>query len=58
MDCLKKEEKAVKNKELVFYIIRHLDKVENLNNTVRSFVDYLKGKYNDNENDNEKVTPT
>ena len=70
-DCLEMEEANVKNKDLVLYIVNHLQDEETLLNTVKAFIEKMKVKYgfikNDNENDNDNdndndsyvdVTPT
>lgn len=72
-DCLEREEANVKNKDLVLYIVNHLQNEETLLNTVKAFIEKMKVKYgfikneneneNDNENENENdsyedVTPT
>ena len=41
MDCLKKEERAVKNKELVQFIIDSISDKDDVNGTVKEFIDYL-----------------
>lgn len=63
MDCLKKEEDAVKDKNLVIYIVNNLKDINNLNDTVKKFIEYIytkdfycneNDKDNDNDNDNER----
>ena len=61
MDCLKKEEELVKDKDLVIYIVNNLKDISNLNDTVKKFIEYiytkdfyLDDKDNDNDNDNER----
>lgn len=67
LDCLKKEERDVQNKDLVYYVVNHISKDENINNTVKQFIEYFNEKENENDNENENernedvtynVTPT
>lgn len=56
MDCLLKEEKAVKNKTLISYIANHLSNYiddPNINNTVIDYINHININ-NDNDNDNER----
>ena len=71
MDCLKKEEKTIKDKTLLGYLYKYLDDYrDELNITVIEYIDTLqkyvsyekeKGKdkdnYIDNDNDNERIVP-
>lgn len=62
-DCIVKELKAVKNKELVAWVFANIKDYENLNPTVKSIIEeyeekngalnYHNDKNNDNENENE-----
>lgn len=54
LDCLKKEERDVQNKDLVYYVVNHVSKDSNINNTVRQFIEYFNEKENENENENER----
>ena len=66
-DCLIKEIKKVKNKELVSRVFAHIKDSESLNETVKKIIDeyeekngtlyYSNEKQNDNENDNEVSYP-
>lgn len=50
MDCLLRETKEVRNRDLLRYIYNNLNgKREHLNNTVCDYLDYLKNNENDNE---------
>ena len=60
LECLKKDEKAVKDKHLVSFVVRNISGKEGLLKTVKDFIDYLvneKGyaliNYNDNDNEND-----
>lgn len=53
-DCLVKELKAVKNKNLISWVFSNVKKHENLNDTVKKIIlDYEKENEIDNENENE-----
>jgi uncharacterized phage protein (TIGR02220 family) len=62
-DCLIKEMKKVKNKELIARVLSHIKGKEDLNDTVKKIIaeyeekngvlSYSNEKHNDNENDNE-----
>lgn len=54
MDCLLKEEKQVEDTSLLQYIYNNLKNIDNLNNTVKEYIDHLKEIINDNDNDNER----
>lgn len=58
-DCLVKEESKVKDKSLVRYIMNYLRNLDDINYTVKEFIDYVieneKDKDNDNDNDNERI---
>lgn len=54
MDCLKKEEKAVKDKNLIIYIFNNITEASKSNDTVKEFIKYIKEKYMKDENDNER----
>lgn len=66
-DCLIKEIKGVKNKELIVKVFLHIKDNEKLNETVKNiiaeyeekngFLIYSNEKHNDNENDNEVSYP-
>lgn len=54
MDCLRKEEKKVKDKSLLNYIFDNLSNYsDTLNITVKEFIDYINN--NNNDNDNERI---
>lgn len=55
MDCLKKEESEVKNKSLVIYIINNISKIDNLNNSVLDFIDYILTKEYIKDKDKERI---
>ena len=62
-DCLVKEMKAVKNKELIIWVLSNLKQYDNLNETVKNIIIeyeekngellYCNEKQNDNDNDND-----
>lgn len=56
MDCLVKESKGVKDKSLLRYVYENIRNIDELNITVKEFIEYLisiLGNENENENDNE-----
>lgn len=59
MDCLLKEEKKIKDKELLTYIFNNLNNYnDTLNTTVKEFITYISNIYNINiynDNDNERI---
>jgi hypothetical protein len=63
MDCLLKEEKKIKDKELLAYIFNNLNNYnDTLNTTVKEFISYITNIYNFNiynniynDNDNERI---
>ena len=55
MDCLIKETSQVKDKSLIKYIYNHISNIDNLNNTIKDFIQYLEGYIYDNDNDNERI---
>ena len=63
MDCLLKEEKKIKDKELLAYIFNNLNNYNDvLNTTVKEFISYITNIYNFNinnniynDNDNERI---
>lgn len=63
MDCLLKEEKKIKDKELLTYIFNNLNNYnDTLNTTVKEFISYITDIYNFNinnniynDNDNERI---
>lgn len=61
MDCLLKEEKKIKDKELLTYIFNNLNNYnDTLNTTVKEFITYISNIYNINiynDNDNERIVP-
>ena len=65
MDCLLKEEKKIKDKELLTYIFNNLNNYnDTLNTTVKEFISYITNIYNFNinnniynDNDNERIVP-
>lgn len=62
MDCLLKEEKKIKDKELLTYIFNNLNNYnDTLNTTVKEFITYISNIYNiyniNNDNDNERIVP-
>lgn len=65
MDCLLKEEKKIKDKELLVYIFNNLNNYNDaLNTTVKEFISYITNIYNFNinnniynDNDNERIVP-
>lgn len=65
MDCLLKEEKKIKDKELLVYIFNNLNNYnDTLNITVKEFISYITNIYNFNinnniynDNDNERIVP-
>lgn len=60
MDCLIKEEKKVKDKELVAYVLGNLASYsDDINATVLDFIQYINNIYKNNIyiNDNERIVP-
>ena len=60
MDCLLKEEKAVKDKALLEYIYDNLSNSDIENTTVLEYIEHIKSNYidtniNNNDNDNERI---
>lgn len=56
MDCLLKEEKAVKYKSLLEYIYDNLSVSDIENATVLEYIEHIKNNYiNNNDNDNERI---
>ena len=55
MDCLKKETSQVKDRSLIKYIYIHINNIDNLNNTIKEYIHYLKEYIYDNDNDNERI---
>ena len=63
MECLLKEEKKIKDKELLTYIFNNLNNYnDTLNTTVKEFISYINNIYNFNinnniynDNDNERI---
>ena len=56
MDCLIKEEKDVKDKSLLAYIYNNLKTMDNLNITVKEYLEHIERYlFNDNDNDNERI---
>ena len=51
-DCLKKELKKVKNKNLIYAVFQHISDYDNLNDTVKKIVNEYEID-NDNDNDND-----
>ena len=66
-DCLIKELKKVKNRDLIAFVFSHIKQYENLNETVKKIIDeyeeengelsYSNEKENENDNDNEVSSP-
>ena len=54
MDLLVKEESEVKDKSLLLYIYNSINNINNLNITVREYINHLEN-LNDNDNDNERI---
>ena len=60
MDCLLKEESRVEDKSLLECIYNHNRNIDNLNITVKEYIDHLENLFNtnndnDNDNDNERI---
>lgn len=53
-DCLEKEIKQVKNKELLKYVFKNLNGCESLNTTIYALIDKYSDIYDINDNDDEK----
>ena len=51
-DCLRKELKKVKNKDLIYAVFQHITDYDNLNDTVKKIVNEYEIE-NDNDNDND-----
>ena len=57
-DCLEKDLKGVKDVSLVGFVFNHMSDLDTLNETVTEFIyihSDIKDKYNDNDNDNERI---
>lgn len=55
-DCLLKEESLVKDKSLLEYIYINLSNIDNLNITVKDYINHIREVYiKDNDNDNERI---
>lgn len=55
IDCLKKEESNVKDKSLVVYIVNNIHTIDNLNNSVLEFIDYILTKEYIKDKDKERI---
>ena len=57
MDCLLKEESMVKDKSLLVYIFNSLNNIDDLNLTIKDYLEHINDKYinNDNDNENERI---
>ena len=51
MDCLLKEESSVEDKSLLVYIYNNINNKENINNTVKEYLEHIKIYINDNDNE-------
>lgn len=59
-DCIEREIRLVKNKNLIRYVFTHISQKSNLNQTVKKIINqyFIDNEYdNDNENDNEESLP-
>ena len=54
MDCLKKEASQIKDKSLLWYVIKHIEGKTTLNETVKSFISYIKEKEEEKDKDKDK----
>ena len=57
MDCLLKEESMVKDKSLLSYVFNSLNNIDDLNLTIKDYLEHINDKYinNDNDNENERI---
>lgn len=55
MDCLLKEEKQIKDNNLIIYIYNNIKDNTNINNTVKEYIEHIRGEYIDIYNDNERI---
>lgn len=53
-DCLLKEESLVKDKSLLVYIYNNLSNIDNINITVKEYINHIRDIYI-NDNDNERI---
>ena len=51
MDCLLKEESSIEDKSLLVYIYNNINNKENINNTVKEYLEHIKIYINDNDNE-------
>ena len=53
MDCLLKEERYIEDRSLLLYIYNNINTKDNINNTVKEYLEHIKDIYI-NDNDNER----